>query len=146
MAASNARHAFGTTLGMDPAGGSSYTTIGELTDLTGPGLARESVDVTHTTSPDACQEFIRGLKNGGELQATFNFLPADTSHQLLTDDWMKATNEANATFKVTFSDAAPTAWSFAGFVTNIQPAAPIRNGALALTATIKVAASFTPPT
>ncbi len=68
MADKNAGH--DVTLGIDFAGGTSYTTIGQIVDLSGPSIERNPIDVTTRDSTQNYREFIKGFKDAGEM--TFN--------------------------------------------------------------------------
>jgi len=61
-----------------------FTAIADATGISGPGLSRETVDVTSHGSPDAWMEFRGGLKDGGEVSVDINYQPA--VHDLLVAD------------------------------------------------------------
>jgi predicted secreted protein len=65
MANKNAGH--DVTLGIDMAGGTSYTEIGQIIDLSGPSIERNPIDVTTRDSTSNYREFIKGFKDAGEL-------------------------------------------------------------------------------
>ncbi|MGW1035004.1 phage tail tube protein [Streptomyces antibioticus] len=79
--------AFGTQLKRDSTGSGSYVAIANVGDIDGPGRSREAIEVTAHDSPDQYREFVKGLKDGGEVSATINFNPGNTSHQALDDDF-----------------------------------------------------------
>jgi hypothetical protein len=74
MAASAATKGFGTTVTVMV--GATPTTIGELVAVTPPNKTRETVDVTHMSSPDGYREFLSTLRSGGEATLTFNYTKA----------------------------------------------------------------------
>lgn len=69
--------AFGTTLSRD--NGTSFDAIANITSVSGPGLSRDTIDVTAHDSPNAYMEFVGSLIDGGEVSAEINWDPADTS-------------------------------------------------------------------
>lgn len=70
--------AFGTQLQRgDGAGSETFTAIANVTDITPPGLERETLDVTSHGSPEAWREFIGGLKDGGEVEIEINYDPRE---------------------------------------------------------------------
>ncbi len=98
---------------------------GELTEVGGPSLSRDTVDTTHMLSPDEWREFIAGLKDGGEVTLTVHFDPAE----------IPPIESAKGTVTITWPDGTP--WSFDGIVTAYEPAAPVDDKMVA-SITIKV--------
>lgn len=117
---SSAVFAFGTLLKR------SGTTIAEVTDITPPGVSRDSVEVTHHQSPARYREFIKGLLDAGEVSFTINYIPDNTTHNnalgLLSDFTNNATID---TWTLVFPNVAGTTWTFPAFVTKFDPKAPI---------------------
>lgn len=59
---------FGTQFKRGDGGGVEvFTPLADVTNVSGPGLSRETIDVTSHGSPDAWMQFIGGLKDGGEV-------------------------------------------------------------------------------
>jgi predicted secreted protein len=108
-----------------------FTTVAEVTNITPPGLARDSVDASHEQSPSAWREFIPGMKDGGEVSFDVNFVPGSATTLLLL-----AEMEANPGNK---QIVWPTGeiMSFVGFMTGLEPDTPIDDKMVA-TATYKV--------
>lgn len=116
--------AFGTTV---------TPTIGEITGISGPGLSRDMIDVTHHTSEDKFREYLGGLSNGGSFSIEGNLTAASNLMSHFSDgdnseSWV-ITTPANT-------------WSFTGYVENFEPGAPI-DGKLGFTASIKVTSTPT---
>lgn len=65
--------------------GTTYETIANVTNISGPERTRETIDVTAHDSPDGWMEFIGGLKNGGEVSLDINYDPAEATHDLDDD-------------------------------------------------------------
>ena len=129
---------FGVELEFDLAGGTSWTTLGQVRNVGGPALSRDSVESTHHASPSYWREFLKGLKDGGEVSLEVVYDPADSSHNdangILGDFSDDTTIPA---WRLTFPDSGSTSWTFDGFLTGFEPDIPFDD--LMMTAvTIKV--------
>lgn len=107
------------------------TTIAEVTNITGPGLTRDTFNTTYHGG--TWQEYVAGLPDAGEINIDLNWLPANTNQSHIYSD-MTATAQ---TYQILFTDAATTTWTVTGLVTNVTPAAPV-DGKLSATATFKL--------
>lgn len=100
------------------------TPIAEVLSITGPGITRDTIEVTNLGSSGGYREFISGYRDGGELTFTINFIYAGYNN-LKTD--FESDNSVN--YSVVLPDASNTTLSFAGFVTslplNIAPDAAV---------------------
>jgi predicted secreted protein len=128
--ATDARIGHGTQFQM--LDGSVYTTVGEITTITPPALARDAVDATHTESPDGWREFIPGLKDAGEFSFEMNFEPGSTGTALILSTFSASTP---ASCRLVFPDA--TIWAFDAYCTGFAPAAPL-DDKMTATATFKL--------
>lgn len=81
MADSDARTGFGALLQRQIAAGAppDFLTILGIKSISGPSITRDTHDTTVMTSPGGWREFIGGLKDGGEVSFTANWLPRDDS-------------------------------------------------------------------
>ncbi len=114
------------------------TTLAEVTNLSGPGLSLDPLEMTsHDSGGD--REFIGGLLDGGEVTAEINFMPGNATHKQVIAD-MKA--RTVTTWSVVFPDTST--WSFSAFPTAFEPSAPV-DGKLAASITLKVTGSVTTP-
>lgn len=134
--------AFGTLLKIGDGGGSEvFTTIAEITNLTGPGIEVETIDVTSHDSSGAKREFIAGLIDMGEYTFTLNFNALATqgfSGGLYND----AMNRTKRNFQIVLPTTSSKTGSFAAYVTNFELSEPI-DGALTADLTIKVTGAIT---
>jgi len=125
--------AFGTQLqrgdGATPT--ETFTAIANVTDITPPGIERETYDVTAHDSPDAYREFIGGLKDGGEVEIEINYDPRE--HDDLVADFAD-TEPRN--YKIVWPSTLGN-WAFAAILTNFEPEAP-HDDKLAASLTFKV--------
>lgn len=133
---------FGATLGVDLAGGTSYTTIPQVMDITGPGISRGSVDVTAHDSPDGYREFVPGLADGGEVGFELGWDPGTVTHTQVSGSGILSDFEADgctlAAWELDLHVCSGTViWTFDGFLTGAEGAVPIE-GQLTQSITIKI--------
>jgi predicted secreted protein len=107
--------AFGTQFQRgDGANPEVFSTIGEATNISGPGLERDTIDVSSHDSPDGFQEFVGGLKNPGEVTFTVNWDPA--IHLPLKDDFQ---DPLPRNYQIVLPNPPGGTWSFAAFLTGM---------------------------
>lgn len=128
---------FLVTLQADFAGGTSYTTIGQVMDINGPEISRDEIEVTTRDSTEYWMEFIKGMKNGGNV--TFGVVldlslatHGTAATGLLNDLQNESTIPA---WKLNFPQSKVC--TFDGFLTAYPPAAPMKD-ALTADLTVKV--------
>lgn len=96
-----------------------FTTVAEVTNITPPGISRDSVDATHMQSPEGWREFIPGLKDGGEVELEINFVPGSATTLLL----MAEIDAAAGNKQIVFTTGE--VFSFAALCTNFETESPI---------------------
>lgn len=126
--------AFGTELRRGNDAGTVFTAIANVTSVSGPGLSRETIDVTAHDSPEQWMEFLGGLKDGGEVSLDINYNPGEPTHAFLQDDF---DDTAPRAYRLVFPDDDQTTWSINGILTGYEPEAPY-DDKLAASLTIKV--------
>lgn len=109
-----------------------FTAIGSVTNVGGPGLARDTYDVTAHDSPNRWREFIGGLKDGGEVSLDINYDPVD--HDTLVAD---LDDSAARNYELAFPTTPETLWGLSLILTGFEPNAP-HDDKLAATITFKV--------
>ena len=120
---------------------SVFVLVAEVRSLTGPGITRETVDVTHLKSPDGFREFLPALKEGSDVTFDLNFDPGSASHKALLA--LKDTT-IPTDFKVIWSDDDLTEWEFSATLASFEPTAEV-DGPLSAAVTLKVAGAITIP-
>ena len=124
--------AFGTQLERSDMGGSPvFTAIANVTSFKGPGLKRNTVDVSTHDDADNFMQFIGTLVDPGEVSLDINYDPS--SHDDLIADFAD-TDARN--YKLVYPDAAST-WAFGAFLTGFEAQAPV-DGKLSATVTFKI--------
>ncbi|MBR1193238.1 phage tail tube protein [Bradyrhizobium sp. AUGA SZCCT0160] len=112
-----------------------FTTLAEVTGITPPAMARDTVDATHEESPGAWREFIAGLKDGGEVGLELNFIPGGSATTALMAEMDLDGPLASKNRQILFPDGSY--FSFAGILTGFEPDAPL-DDKMAASVTFKV--------
>jgi predicted secreted protein len=117
MADSNAIQAQGTLLKMAADDGVTFTTIGEVRDITGPQLSRKAIDVTPI---DATWEQILGsnLARTGSLTFAIGYVPGSATHGFTTGILHKFNSNLKTNFKLIFVNAGEI--DFEGYVVKFE--------------------------
>jgi len=119
MAESTAFDGYGIIFGIgDGTSSESFVDVAEIIDVSGPGFSRDTIDVSHSGSPNHYREFIAGFKDGGEVTLTMNMTQADYTSFLAKFDSDAANN-----FKITIPDSNFTTLPtilFSGIVTGVE--------------------------
>jgi len=95
----------------------TFSAIANVTSVEGPGMERETIDVTAHDSPDGWMEFVGGLKDAGEVELELNYDPSE--HDVLVADM---DDEEPRNYQLVFPDG--TTWSFAAILTEFSVEAP----------------------
>ena len=106
--------------------GETFTPLADITNLSGPGLSRETLDVTSHGSPNGWMEFLGGLKDPGEVSVDINYQP--DLHDVLVDDF---DDVEPRNYQIVFPDAAATTWTFGAIITGFEPESPYDDKAAA---------------
>jgi len=145
----SALNTFDAIIGSTPAAGSAFgtateqdqfVTVAQVSDISGPSLSMDTIDVTTHDSPGAWREFIAGLKDPGEVSLEIVYDPAGVTHIALKDD---ITNRTRRNFLIVFPDASATQWNFAAYVTDFEPAMGVED---AMMASVTLKLTSQPPT
>ncbi|MDE8535507.1 phage tail tube protein [Staphylococcus aureus] len=109
----------------DMNGGTVYTKIAQVRDISGPGAERESLDASHRDSPGYWRKHIKGFKDGGELTFDVVFDPDSATHGTAsTGIWGDLDDDVTMpTWRLVLSTAGTI--SFSGFVQSIEPSDPM---------------------
>lgn len=111
-----------------------FTTIAEITNISGPGIKMDLIDATHMQSPNAFREYIPSLLDGTEISFDLNYLPGDDNQGGLRADQLA---RAKRNFRVVWTDTDNSTDAFSGYVTDFTPTAKI-DDKLSASATIKI--------
>jgi hypothetical protein len=115
MAASGAVSGYGITF--DKGG----TDVAEVVRISGVGINRETIEVTHLTSDNEWKEFIFGLKEGTDITIEYNFLPTNSTHKAIITDIVAGTSATYTTTLVDGSTFAATMLPFNFSLADVTP-------------------------
>ena len=131
--------AFGTVLLMCDSSATPSTAtdaIGDLTNISGPTMSAEEIDVTSHDSTGAFREFVPSFLDPGEISVEGNLMSGGGA-----EDMVDAFNDRKRqSFKVIFPTTDSLSWKFDGYVTGVETDAPYDDKA-SFSATIKVTGS-----
>lgn len=118
------RDAFGTQFKRDTTGAGAFAAIASVSDISGPERSREEIEVTAHDSPDKYKEFVKGLKEAGEVTITLNYDPGQSTHRDLDADFEE---EAPRDYQLVVlpGDADQLTVDFSGLITGLSEAYPV---------------------
>jgi predicted secreted protein len=130
------KDAFGTQFLRDTTGAGVFAKIANVTDISGPSRSREAIEVTAHDSPDKYREYIKGLKDGGEVEITLNYDPGATSHTALDADFEE---DDLRDYQVIILPGDPDehTWEFSALITDLGDEYPTEDK-MERTATFKI--------
>jgi predicted secreted protein len=113
-----------------------YVTVAYLTNISGPGLALDTVDVTTHDSAGGWEEVVWSILRSGEVSLDLVYDPNAASQSFSTDglgDRLEIKKYSYA--KITFPGSY--VWSFPCYIISYEPGAPV-DGALTSTVKLKI--------
>jgi hypothetical protein len=93
----------------------SFSTIANVIDVTGPGGSAAVIDITNLAS--VAREKRMGLPDEGQVTFNVQLDPDNTTHQALRD---ARKNRTECEFRITLTDSTPTTLTWRGFVLNFS--------------------------
>ncbi|MFJ2701888.1 phage tail tube protein [Streptomyces sp. NPDC087428] len=130
------KDALGTKFLRDTTGAGAFAVIANVSDISGPSRKREAIEVTAHDSPNKYREFIKGLKDGGEVELTINWDPGNTSHLALDADF-EEDDLRDYQVIVLPGDPDEHTWDLSGLITDIGEAYPT-DDKMERTVTVKI--------
>lgn len=148
---SNAWWAYGSQFKIgDDGTAETFTKVAEIIDINGPGMSRDAIDVTNQDSTSGWREYIAGMRDGGEVSITANWIPASATQDGTDGILSKFTDDVLHNFQiVTANDGSSGTMDidFAGIVTRFSPSLPLtEQGKLDCTIKISGAVAITAST
>ena len=139
----NIAYTNGTCTGLTPDNISNNTIAGvaaveiaAVTNISGPGLAVDTEDVTSHDQATAWEEVVATIVRSGEVSLDIVYDPAAATHYATEGGVIyKLQNRQYTWFDLIF--VSTYNWSFSGYVTGFEPGAPVE-GALTASVTIKI--------
>lgn len=124
--------------------GEEFTKVAQVKDIDGPGITRDTIDVTNHDSEGL--EFLASLQDGGEVTFDIEFDPADPSHDQTTGlmALMEETTRRNWRLISPVLDSGSDyhGLAFAAMVTAFKPKFPVL-GSMTASITLKVSGKVT---
>ncbi len=98
-------------------------TMGQVMDISGPGLATDMLDGSSHDSVSAFKEKVAGMIELGDVTFQLAWDPALASHITLRGDAVSRTAQV---WHLVWPEATtPEDWAFSGFVSGFTPGAPV---------------------
>lgn len=128
-------HSKGTLLKMgDGASPETFTTVGQVQDISGPSLSLGTVEVTNHSS--TAREFVADILGGGEVSFEIVYDPNLATHKNASGGLLYAlAQKQRKNWKLTLPSSPSADIAFTGWVTKFESAAPVE-GKLAAKVTI----------
>ena len=97
----------------------AWVKVAEINSITGPGMSRDTIDVTSLDSIGGYREFITGFRDAGTVALAMNFTRA-------TYDVMKSDFESDTAqnYEIVLPDVENTSIEFEGLVTELPLTIP----------------------
>jgi predicted secreted protein len=111
--------------------------ISEISNITGPGMSRETIDVTTLGSTDGYREFIAGFRNPGTVVLAMNF--TRNGYDTMKDDFE---NDERQNYEMVFPDDDNTSFEFEGLVTEL-PLTIAADDKISMEVTIQISGKVT---
>jgi len=138
--------AFGTILAYgDGATPEVFTKIGQVKDIDGPSMSRDTVDVTNHDSTGGYLESLGSMRDSGEISFPVEYDPGDATHDQDTGLLFLFDKDARTNFQLIFPVASLNGfwgYEFSGTVTGFKPGMPVL-GSITADVTIKVSGPIT---
>ena len=119
--ASSGVAAFGTSIS---------PSAGEITNISGPGISVDEVEITNHNSADDCKEFVPGLIDGGEFSVEGNL-----TSTVVTGVYNDLLARTSKSYTITFPNGMT--WTFTGYPKSFETDSPV-DGKLGFSATFRV--------
>jgi predicted secreted protein len=104
--------------------GAAWVSVGEVINISGPSMSRETIDVTSLASTGGYREFIAGFRDPGTLTFTMNFTRSD--YETMKTDFE---SDTEVDYEMILPDDDVTTFEFSGLVTelplNLDPGSQI---------------------
>lgn len=93
-----------------------FSSVGEITNFSGPQGQVATIDAS--TLESLAREFRPGLPDYGEFDFTIRFVPQNTVHRAVWDDFQNRVETRN--FRLVLTDTPATTFAFTGFISAFQ--------------------------
>jgi len=122
------------------------TAVAEITNITGPSMAKDAIEITNNDGTDGYRQFLPGWRDGGDVTISANWLPDVATHGDSTGLLAKFEGDDLQEFKIVTSgdgSGGTVTITFDGVVTAFNPTLPLEEqGKLDCTIKISGAVGF----
>lgn len=126
----------------DGAASETFTTLGEVTGISGPTFSLDTIDTTHHSVTGGYREIVPSFKSAGEVTVEMNFDPSSSQQDMASGILEDFTDRALRNWKIVYPTPTAETFSFAGYVTGFEPSAPV-DGKLSATLTVSISGAVT---
>ena len=95
--------------------GAIWVDIAEITNLGGPDMSKDTIDVTSLDSVGGYRKFISGFRDGGTISITMNFTRA--GYEMMKNDF---DSDLLRNYEIFLPDTDETSLEFEGLVTELS--------------------------
>jgi len=120
----------------DTTAGVAYVAVANVTNIGGPGLAADTVDVTTHDSTSGWEEVVSTILHSGEVKLDIVYDPNAASHSYATDGLAERYVSKKLT-RCQLIFPGPYTWTFSAYVTGYEPSESV-DGALTAAITLKL--------
>lgn len=99
-----------------------WVKLANINNISGPGMSRDTIDVSTLDTVGGYREFITGFRNPGTMTLEMNFTATD--YTILKNDFELDTAQ---NYRVILPDATHTSFEFEGLVTELPLTIPPDN-------------------
>jgi len=99
--------------------GSAWVAIGQINSIDGPGMSRDTIDVTSLGSTGGYRQFIAGFRDAGTIQLAMNF--TRLNYELMKTDFE---SDSLQNYRIVLPDTEATTIEFEGLVTELPLSIP----------------------
>ena len=130
--------AYGSALAIKRLQTGSFTVIAHVSDMSGPEISLENIDVTTHDSPDNYTEHVAGLRDGGTFTFELQFNNALAGHETLVSDVSAGKiHDFQLRYPGWVNEAGGGYWAFTGTFDKFTTATPVK-GSITASVAIKL--------
>lgn len=122
-------------------GGTSWTPVGAVEDVTPPSISKDTYETTHHGTSNGEKTFEGGLVDNGEASIVIQYDVSNTNHQELRAR-AKTAHESAKDYRFVWADTGATVDEFSAICTGFEPSNPMDDKVTA-TVTFKLSGGVT---
>jgi len=115
----------------------AFTELAYVSNISGPGLAVDTEDVTTHDQATAFEEVVATILRTGEITLDIVYDPDEGTHDDTTGLLLDMENKTLRNFQLQFPSTGYVMFTFSAYVTGFEPGAPV-GGALTASLSVKI--------